>query len=533
MIIIGKTFNLIILNLYLILSLIQNVEGQVEYFHGTIMSDTTLSADTIKVIGDINVLNGITLIINKGVYIEFQDYYRINIKGSLIAVGEVNDTIVFTTKDTIGFADTSTVSGSWAGIQFDNTSTFNDSSIIKYCKFMYGKKQGDILPEYSGGAIYIDNFSKILISNSSFSYNIATKHGGGIYCGNNSSPHIEQCYFFNNRSYYQGGGIYIGANSNAKIINNLFFHNIALGIIYAYPYSAIIGSGGGIHSTSSYLNSNGPIIEGNKFFNNKSINGGGVYESNHNILIVNNLICNNKGGGIFNGHQLGKGKYVNNTICNNSWAGGIYSYSSKVQIVNNIIWGNTNWFPDYGTNQIINKLGSLNVTYSNVQYGYNGIGNIDSLPLFVLPTNGAGVSFNGLEADWSLQINSPCVDAGISDTIGLNIPIKDIMGNPRIFNNIIDMGAIENQSINEIFNLLPKKAIIFYPNPTDNYLFFKTNLNQSLDLEIYNINGKSVLKEKNINSKRFIDVKHLKTGTYLYRVFNENKLIDNGKIFIE
>ena len=46
--------------------------------------------------------------------------------------------------------------------------------------------------------------------------------------------------------------------------------------------------------------------------------------------------------------------------------------------------------------------GSLTVTYSDIQGGYTGTGNIDSDPLFVDAANG----------DYYLQPASPCIDAG-------------------------------------------------------------------------------------------------------------------------
>jgi hypothetical protein len=48
--------------------------------------------------------------------------------------------------------------------------------------------------------------------------------------------------------------------------------------------------------------------------------------------------------------------------------------------------------------------------------------------------------------NYSLQNTSPCIDAGNPDTTGLNIPITDILGNIRIENNIIDIGALEFQN---------------------------------------------------------------------------------------
>ncbi len=293
-----------------------NIKAQTISLQGIISTDTVLNVDTVKVIGDVNILNGITLTIQQGTYVEFQGYYKLNVQGRILAIGEINDTISFSVSDTTGFANTSIVNGGWNGIHFDNTPSTNDTSKLIYCKFIYGKAVGDTLTDDSGGAIYIYKFSNVIISNSLFTNNIVNENGGGIYCGLESSIVIKNNRFIRNISFYQGGGIYIGTNCNTIVYGNIFAYNIAGHIVG--------GSGGGIYSSSANLNSYCPYVVNNKFFNNKANNGGGIYESNRNIKIINNLICNNYGGGIFNGHQLGYGEYINNTICNNSQLGGIH-----------------------------------------------------------------------------------------------------------------------------------------------------------------------------------------------------------------
>ena len=69
------------------------------------------------------------------------------------------------------------------------------------------------------------------------------------------------------------------------------------------------------------------------------------------------------------------------------------------------------------------------VTYSDIQGGYAGEGNIDADPLFVAPDDG----------DYHLSAGSPCIDAGsiISDSGGV-----DFWGN-RITDHKPDIGAHE------------------------------------------------------------------------------------------
>ena len=86
---------------------------------------------------------------------------------------------------------------------------------------------------------------------------------------------------------------------------------------------------------------------------------------------------------------------ANITIYGNEY--GLYDNSSgTITVVNSIIWGNTT---------AIN--GNPVVTYSDIEGGYTGTGNIDSDPLFVDVTDG----------NFELNILSPCIDAGDSSTV--------------------------------------------------------------------------------------------------------------------
>ena len=101
--------------------------------------------------------------------------------------------------------------------------------------------------------------------------------------------------------------------------------------------------------------------------------------------------------------------------------GGINSKNSI--ITNCILWVNS---PD----QILYAESNI-VTYSDIQGGYEGEGNINTDPLFVDPEN----------EDFHLTASSPCINAGNNDAPDL--PETDKDGNPRIMDDIVDMGAYE------------------------------------------------------------------------------------------
>jgi len=113
----------------------------------------------------------------------------------------------------------------------------------------------------------------------------------------------------------------------------------------------------------------------------------------------------------------------NNTIADNESAdqgGGTYFWYASPKIVNSILWGNNG-------GEISHEGSSIAVTYSDIQGGYSGTGNIDQAPLFV----GSG--------DYHLTAFSPCIDTGTSD----GAPDRDIDGNSRPLGAGYDMGVDE------------------------------------------------------------------------------------------
>jgi len=90
------------------------------------------------------------------------------------------------------------------------------------------------------------------------------------------------------------------------------------------------------------------------------------------------------------------------------------SSTGSVSVVNTIIWGNTNAVA-----------GDPTITYSNVQGGYTGAGNVNVDPLFT----------NASEKDFELNILSPCIDAG------------DTSSTYDADNTVVDMGAFPRQRV--------------------------------------------------------------------------------------
>ncbi len=72
-----------------------------------------------------------------------------------------------------------------------------------------------------------------------------------------------------------------------------------------------------------------------------------------------------------------------------------------------------------------------------------------------------------------------------------------------------------------------------YPNPADQYVVFDVMSSESLNIEITDLSGKTVVLEKvNGAGKHTLDVSSLNSGLYLYRVYNEGQE-QTGKLIIK
>lgn len=299
-----------------------------------------------------------------------------------------------------------------------------------------------------GGGIYTA-YSPTII-NCKFTHNTAM-FGGGIFCG---SPMVVNCSFSNNRASQGGGGMFIGTNSVSSITNCNFLNNTA-------------SYGGGIANEDCQVTITNSSFSGN-IASGTVGGGGGIYNQNSIAIITNcNVIYNTSG------YVTGVG--IRNTN---------FSFST---VKNCIVWGN------YSGTQIS---GSTNTTYSIVQGGYTGTGNLATNPLFVDTVNG----------DFRLTQCSPAINVGLDS---VNNYSTDLAGNPRIFDSIIDIGAYEFQNlicitglknIDKTSNSITLKA---QPNPFHTIFtvsFENIEADEYIQLQVFDIAGKEIYKVKHVIS---------------------------------
>ncbi|MEE9430180.1 MAG: hypothetical protein V3V16_04010 [Melioribacteraceae bacterium] len=205
-------------------------------------------------------------------------------------------------------------------------------------------------------------------------------------------------YNTNENIYFRtGGGILIDASS-PTIINNIITKNNSVDTT-----GGVSGAGGGGMRVGNGL----PKIQNNIISHNTGRYAGGIMLAfSPGVVLLNNIIANNTALGDFNG---GGGIYVdwrgvrliNNTIVNNhsgDKGGGIISTGTLVLIDNCIIYGNT---ADSSDSQIYKRYrGAVDLRYTDIEGGWEGVGNIDATPLFTD------------NKTFMLNTNSPCIDAG-------------------------------------------------------------------------------------------------------------------------
>ncbi|MBQ9872995.1 MAG: pre-peptidase C-terminal domain-containing protein [Thermoguttaceae bacterium] len=189
-------------------------------------------------------------------------------------------------------------------------------------------------------------------------------------------------------------------------------------------------------------------VENSSFTNNEANNGGAIYSGDKTVL-VNALFANNKaktyGGAVYAETNL---EAYNCTVADNSastFGGGFYIESGQGYVYNSILLfneaqrasgANIEKSADaalYGYNNLTNYSkwtdGADNLTYSQTK------------PLFVDRENG----------DYALPSNSQAVDVGNNAYV---FATREITGNTRVYNSVVDLGAYE-------YMLAPKPNLLF------------------------------------------------------------------------
>jgi len=236
----------------------------------------------------------------------------------------------------------------WKGMDFTPTSTANCQ--LSYC----------LITMTSTGGVYIDHGGPI-ITHCSFTYNTSQDMGGGIYSMYGTGL-ISDCYFGYNAAENGGGAVV--RYTPVDVINCVFEgNNGTYGGAMAYYFSSICN------------------LTNSLFINNTGSQGGAIRFSSSPVNTSNCTFTGNNG----------------------AQGSAIFIINQSPNAKNIIAYGNTGDIP------ILLYAGGFTCTYSDIEGGYTGTGNINADPDF---TSGPAGNYYLCHTACGQATTSPCVDAG-------------------------------------------------------------------------------------------------------------------------
>jgi hypothetical protein len=300
-------------------------------------------------------------------------------------------------------------------------------------------------PEECGsGAAVLSVGGGLTVIGTAFEENSAF-NGGGISVSGGDLTLIG-CTFESN----SGAGLEI-TDTNAAVMGCTFVDNDA--VVGNYGGAMNVG-GGQTTVVDCVFRGNHAPGEGDHFRGGGGLHLSGSGYPETNLTVINCLFRGNTsastGGGMSN--FAGNATLIGCTFAGNfaDVAGAaIYSeWGASTTLRNCIVWGNS---PDGLVDDPDDPPLVTLASYSDIQGGYPGIGNIDANPMFIDPDNG----------DFRLLPSSSCIDAGDNTAVPEDI-MTDLDGNPRFVDDpdtpdcwqapgtcgyppVVDMGAYEFQ----------------------------------------------------------------------------------------
>jgi len=319
-----------------------------------------------------------------------------------------------------GFHNTTGSAPNMANCSFiGNSAIENGGAIGSYNNYGYGMVLTDCFfsdnSAPSGGAIYNDQGDPTL-TRCMFDKNRASYEGGGLF-NLTGSPVLADCLFTENRSEGDGGGMQ-NDDGSPTLTECIFIRNFAE------------DEGGGLCNEDDKDPPLNPKLANCIFTGNTARgDGGGMCNDRSNPEILN---CT------FSANSANRG-------------GGIYNENDSVAVLKNCIL-----FSD-SPDEIYDNGAAATATYSNIQSGWPGQGNIETDPCFAVPAywdpNGTPADTNDdfwVSGDYHLKSQAGRWEAGSQgwvkdDSTSLCIdagnPLDPVGLEPFPNGGIINMGA--------------------------------------------------------------------------------------------
>lgn len=213
----------------------RSTPGTVLQVGGSIASDTTWDADRVEVLADVFVEDGVTLTIAPGTRVEFADYFRLQVRGTLLARGRADRRITFTTDEPEHFAPDASTSGCWNGIRFDAKLAHNAPSVLEHCTLEYSKAVGGAgRHPRCGGGLSVEACAGVELENCVLRENVAD-YGGALFLYEQANVRVAGTLLASNHALVDAGALYVAYSyptfANCTIVANRI-HN------QAHPYQA-------------------------------------------------------------------------------------------------------------------------------------------------------------------------------------------------------------------------------------------------------------------------------------------------------
>ncbi|MFT6637937.1 MAG: hypothetical protein ACJAYP_000493 [Flavobacterium sp.] len=347
------------------------------------------------------------------------------------------------------------------------------------------------------------------------------RYGAGIYKnGSTRNVTINNCKITKNVSKEAGGAMSAGFTASGGI-GSLIINNCQLSenlsAIGGVIYSANTGNSTVTYTISNSLFNKNKVMDTNAAATGyagssmwlRSYGSGSTLVSNFaNCTFVDNVDEGTASG-------MNNTNRTTLTLTKNTGA------NHTTNISNCIFWNNkaasTTARPIGG--YIESMISSATIKNSIDETNFTGItlsgtsaNNSASNPLFT----------NAISGDYTLSTGSPAINSGDNASV---IGTTDLLGNQRIYNITVDLGAYEFGSTvlgNENFSSFQDFTI--YPNPAVSILNINSR-DEISSVEIYSIEGKRIL----ISQLAQVDVSHLTSGIYLVKIITLDSKVGTRK----